>query len=160
GLDLADLHALGASVNAANAPSSASNASGAPDHSRAQGAATPMPAIWENLNDESSLAALSPDGLARDVRLRDILAPVLANALRGSLRERVEGAWLALGGPACVDQASDLEDAEMFFTELDRLEEAGDIDMAALEGSLANLYAQPDLEADGNGGGAVQIMTI
>ena len=28
--------------------------------------------------------------------------PALANRLRGTLRDRVEGAWLALGGPACV----------------------------------------------------------
>ena len=41
-------------------------------------------------------------------------------ALRAGLRETVEGAWLALGGPACVEDATDLEDAEIY---LDYLEE-------------------------------------
>jgi ATP-dependent helicase/nuclease subunit A len=51
----------------------------------------------------------------------------LEDRLRGTLRDRVEGAWLALGGPACVEDATDLEDAEIFFDELERLEEAGEL---------------------------------
>ena len=35
-------------------------------------------------------------------RVRYVLAPFVANRLRGTLRERVESAWLALGGPACA----------------------------------------------------------
>ncbi len=33
-------------------------------------------------------------------RFTRILAPAIANRERGSLRERVEGVWLALGGRA------------------------------------------------------------
>ena len=57
-----------------------------------------------------------------------ILAPAIANRGRGSLRERVEGVWLALGGPACVADATDLEDAERYLDELESLERAGPLD--------------------------------
>jgi ATP-dependent exoDNAse (exonuclease V) beta subunit len=64
------------------------------------------------------------------------------------LRESVEGAWLALGGPACVEQVTDLEDAEIYLQYLEDAEEAGGIaDLAAFEEGLAKLYALPDLEA-------------
>src|SRR5262249_46365368 len=46
----------------------------------------------------SNVAHLSPDGRQRVERVRSVLAPLVKNRLRGSLRDRVEGAWLALGG--------------------------------------------------------------
>ncbi len=78
--------------------------------------------IWELMQDQPRLA-----------RMCEVLAPALANRLRGTLRDRVEGVWLALGGPACVEDATDLEDAEIFLDELERLEEAGELtDFSAL----------------------------
>jgi ATP-dependent exoDNAse (exonuclease V) beta subunit len=101
---------------------------------------------------------LSADGQARVDRFRSVLAPLLKNRLRGSLRERVEGAWLALGGPACVESETDLEDAEIFLDELERQEEAGEVDLAVLEDKIdRRLYAQPDVKATKD---AVEIMTI
>src|SRR5439155_1654784 len=65
---------------------------------------------------------------------------------------------LALGGPACVESETDLEDAEIFLDELERLEEAGEVDLAALEDKIdRRLYAQPDVKATKD---AVEIMTI
>ena len=91
-------------------------------------------------------------------RIVSVLRPALENRLRGTLRDRVEGAWLALGGPACVEDATDLEDAETFFDELERLEEAGELaDFSLLAESLGKLYALPDVEA---GPEAAEIMTI
>jgi ATP-dependent exoDNAse (exonuclease V) beta subunit len=90
--------------------------------------------------------------------MREVIAPALADRLRGTLRDRVEGVWLALGGPACVEDATDLEDAEIFLDELERLEEAGELtDFSALGESLKKLYALPDVNA---GVDAVEIMTI
>jgi len=104
--------------------------------------------IWELLQDAPELS-----------RFVATLRPAIDNRLRGSLRDRVEGAWLALGGPACVGDKTDLEDAEIFLDELERLEEAGDVvDFAALGESLEKLYALPDVEA--KEGEAVEIMTI
>ena len=103
--------------------------------------------IWELIKDDLFLE-----------RFTRILAPAIANRSRGSLRDRVEGVWLALGGPACVEDSTDLEDAEIFLDELEKLEHAGAIeDPAALAERLENLYALPDLAA---GDGDLQIMTI
>ncbi|TMH88834.1 MAG: hypothetical protein E6H42_18690 [Betaproteobacteria bacterium] len=96
--------------------------------------------IFDKMRD---VTHLSTDGQKRVDRVRSVLAPLAKNRLRGSLRERVEGAWLALGGPACVESETDLEDAEIFLDELERLEEAGEVDLAALEDKIdRRLYAQ------------------
>jgi ATP-dependent exoDNAse (exonuclease V) beta subunit len=135
-LGVVDLHAL---------------AGGAPEEGPARGT------VWELLHEGDRLALLAPDARERVAMLRDALAPFVANRLRGSLRERVEGAWLALGGPACAPGESDLEDAETFFGELDRLEEGGDIaDPARLEAHLEDLFAAPDAAEEAR----VQVMTI
>ncbi|MDH3319650.1 MAG: UvrD-helicase domain-containing protein [Betaproteobacteria bacterium] len=103
--------------------------------------------IWELMQDKPRLS-----------RVVSVLKPALDDRLRGTLRDRVEGVWLALGGPACVADATDLEDAEIFFCELERLEEAGELtDFGTLSENLGKLYALPDVEA---GPGAVEIMTI
>jgi len=103
--------------------------------------------VWDLIQGEPRLA-----------RLVSVLKPALDNRLRGTLRDRVEGVWLALGAPACVADTTDLEDAEIFFDELERLEAAGELtDFGALSESLGTLYALPDVEA---GPEAVEIMTV
>ena len=107
----------------------------------------PSETIWDLIQGVPSLE-----------RFREVLAPAIENRMRGGLRARVEGAWHALGGPACVQGHTELEDAGVFLDELERLEEAGGLpDPAALEASLEKLYALPDVDA---GPGAVEIMTI
>jgi ATP-dependent helicase/nuclease subunit A len=97
-------------------------------------------------------------GKPRLSKIVAVLEPALENRLRGTLRDRVEGVWLALGGPACVEDATDLEDAEAFLDELERLEEAGELEhFELLAESLGKLYALPDVDA---GPDAVEIMTI
>ena len=99
--------------------------------------------------------------LIRDVpaveRFRGILGAAIAQRGRGTLRDLVEGTWLALGGPACVENRTDLEDAEIFLDALDQLEAAGGLDFAALAGALERLFALPDVAA---GDDDLQIMTI
>jgi ATP-dependent exoDNAse (exonuclease V) beta subunit len=113
--------------------------------------------VWELMNDNARVEALSADGRERLERVRDVLQAALGDRCRGSLRARVAGAWFALSGPACVDDATDLEDAEIYFDHLEACEEAGEIaDPAAFEDGLAELYALPDLQA----GEQLQIMTI
>jgi len=114
--------------------------------------------LWERLADEATLARLSPDGRQRLARLRDVFDRALANRLRGSLRERVENAWIALGGPACIQDDTDLEDAEIYLDYLEDSEEAGELaDPGAFEHGLEELYALPDLHA---GPEELQILTI
>jgi len=115
--------------------------------------------VWELLHNRDRIADLSLDGRARVARVRDVLGRAVSNRLRGSLRENVESAWLALGGPACVEDDNDLEDAETYLDYLEQSEEAGElIDLVAFEEGLAELYALPDLHADPQN--SVQLMTI
>jgi ATP-dependent exoDNAse (exonuclease V) beta subunit len=106
--------------------------------------------IWELIQTIPSLE-----------RFRSVLAPALANRLRGTLRERVEAAWLALGGPACVGETpgdrTSLDDADAYLDALEALEEGGDVDFARLAELLGELYARPDAAAGEND---LQIMTI
>jgi ATP-dependent exoDNAse (exonuclease V) beta subunit len=113
--------------------------------------------VWEQMNDGARDAALSADGRERLERVRAVLQASICDRCRGSLRARVAGAWFALSGPACVEDATDLEDAEIYFDYLESHEEAGQIaDPCAFEEGLADLYALPDLQADER----LQIMTI
>ena len=102
--------------------------------------------VWEQLQNVTDRA-----------HLRAVLGAALAQRQRGTLRDRVEGAWLALGGPACVAGAEDLEDAESYLDALEALEDAGEVDFARLAELLATLYAPPDPAAAESD---LQVMTI
>jgi len=102
--------------------------------------------VWERLQDVTDR-----------LHLRTVLGAALADRQRGTLRDRVEGAWLALGGPACVAGAEDLEDAATYLDALEALEEAGEVDFARLAELLATLYAPPDPAAAESD---LQVMTI
>jgi len=103
--------------------------------------------VWELIKDDLFLSDFSR-----------ILAPAVANRDRGSLRDRVEGVWLALGGPACVADKTELEDAERYLDELEELEEQGPLtDLSRLHDSIDRLYALPDVDATDDD---LQIMTI
>lgn len=113
--------------------------------------------LWDALHDDQRIALMSDDGRVRAARVCAALAPSLLQRRRAPLREQVAGAWFALGGPACVEYETDLEDAEVFFRHLDQHEEAGELpDRAAFEEGLDDLYGLPDVEADDT----LQIMTI
>ncbi len=138
GLTLADLHAL-AALQSASAFDGTERT------------------VWELLNDDARMAAVSADGGARLQRVQEVLRDCIGNRCRSSLRTLVEAAWLALGGPACVGDVTDLADAEIYFDYLEAHEEAGSIpELALFEQGLARLYALPDLGADDR----LQIMTI
>lgn len=113
--------------------------------------------VWALVQDEARAARLSDDGRARLARTRAVLSDAIKARGRSRLRQIVEGAWLALGGPACVDAPTDLEDARIYLDLLDELEEGGDIaDAARLAEQVSELYALPDVSASD----AVQLMTI
>ncbi|MGQ0510515.1 MAG: UvrD-helicase domain-containing protein [Betaproteobacteria bacterium] len=113
-----------------------------------------MSALFEN-REETVWALLA--NVHDRAHLRAVLGAALDQRLRGTLRDRVEGAWLALGGPACVSDPSELEDAETYLDALEALEQSGEVDFARLAELLDELHAPPDpaaTEAD------LQIMTI
>ncbi len=114
-------------------------------------------AVWTLMHDEPRVRTLSADGAQRLARVRGILAAFVAARRRESAARWIEGAWLALGGPACVTARADLQDAQAYFRLLETLEEGGDIvDFGALDENVAKLFAAADAQADAR----LQLMTI
>lgn len=115
---------------------------------------SPLPVVLARQAEQSGLSA---DGQARLQRFWPVLSRALAERQRVALRGAVEGVWLSLGGPACLEDATDLEDAEVYFRLLEELEEHGHApDLALLEERVARLFALPDVRADDR----IQLMTI
>lgn len=120
------------------------------------GAAVKVP-VLAAVGDAAVAARLSVDGQARIARLRRALAPALATRGRTTLVARVRAAWLALGGPACVDDALDLDGAERYFGLLARHERGGDLaDWPAFAVLSAKLFA----EAPPDTATVLQVMTL
>ena len=113
--------------------------------------------VWTLMCEEARVQTLSADGARRLTRVRGILAEFIAARRRESAARWIEGAWLALGGPACVGTRTDIEDAQAYFRLLETLEDGGDIaDFAVLEENVAKLFAAADAQADTR----LQLMTI
>ena len=113
--------------------------------------------VFELMNDAARVASLSQDGQQRLLRVREVMHAALANQRRSTLRSRVEGAWLALGGPAASEDVTDLDEVQRYFDYLQDKEIAGTLpNLSDFEAGLAQLYAAPDAQADER----LQIMTI
>jgi ATP-dependent exoDNAse (exonuclease V) beta subunit len=115
------------------------------------------PLAWDLLRDDAVVERLSPEGARRARRVREVLAASLAARRRGRLRDAVEGAWMALGGPACLATTADMEDVESYLDRLGAVEEGGSLaDLEHFELSLEKLFAAPDPAASER----LQVMTI
>jgi ATP-dependent helicase/nuclease subunit A len=105
----------------------------------------------------SVLARLSVDGKARFTGFADIAAALIGERGRRPLATAVRGAWLALGGPACVGDPMDLEAADRFFALLAEHEVGADLpDWATFTDALDALRA----EAHADPSTRVWIMTL
>jgi ATP-dependent helicase/nuclease subunit A len=93
--------------------------------------------VWELLQDEDRLQALSARGWESLQRFRDILAPFVAGHGTTSMRETVERAWYLLRGPLLLDNEEEVENVYRFLDVLEGLDHAGTIqDVAELEAKL------------------------
>jgi len=108
------------------------------------------------LADDGRLARMSLDGEARAKRCRAILLPLLAQHGRLSLRDRVERAWLQLGGESLLPEASAREDVAAYLELLEGMEDQGALDPDQLAAELGRLFAAPQAGEAGR----VQLMTI
>ncbi len=116
----------------------------------------PGSTVQDLLRRPARLVVLSPEGRQRAGQVLSVLETVLPQRGKMPLRQLVEGAWLALGGPACLDRAG-IDDAEAVLNLLDDLDHGGDLlPFEVFAERLARLYASPDPEADG----CLQVMTI
>jgi ATP-dependent helicase/nuclease subunit A len=106
---------------------------------------------------EEAQAQLSPDGRARLARFATAVAPVLENRGRVPVTTMVRGAWLALGGPACVAEPIDLDAAQRVFALLAEHSAGADVaDWPAFAAELDALYANQEIDAATR----VRIMTL
>ena len=103
------------------------------------------------------IAGLSEEGRSRLARIASLMRDHLQEARRQPLAKLVRSTWLALGGPALLEEAVELEAAERFLETLSAQESGADLeDFAALDEALEKLFAPPGPES----GGRVQVMTM
>ncbi len=112
--------------------------------------------VPELISSETHTLRLAPQARARLVRVCAALAPVLAGAERSlPLWQRVDHAWLRLGGPAaCLDER-DLADAQAFLQSLSQQRDAEWLAGDAFDQFAEALYATAPAAA-----GAVEILTM
>jgi ATP-dependent helicase/nuclease subunit A len=108
--------------------------------------------------DPARLPSLSADGRHRLARVMPVLLEARADHGRQSLGSWVRACWIALGGPATLEDAGDLDNVESCFSALDQLAiEAGPTPAASgIESAVDGLMASPT----GSEGARVQLMTI
>ena len=103
------------------------------------------------------IAGVSDDGRVRLDRVAEALLPAFAERGRRPFRECIRGAWLALGGPATVDEAIDLDAASRFLGLVAEHETGGDVrDWNLLIEALATMYPTPQA----GDAARVQVMTL
>ena len=111
--------------------------------------------IWQLMQDDARWQHLSADGQQRLGHVRAVLSEAYRHQGQHRPRRWVEGVWQALGGPRCLQDASEAEDVTAFFTLLDSAEHKGSLDLDRLDEAMAKLFAAPDPK-----GGAIQLMTV
>jgi len=117
----------------------------------------PSQPLLAALRDPQRVTRLGADGRERLARVLAVIEAVLAQQGRKPLRRWIEGAWIALGGPAAVADARDLADARVFFERLESLARGPGLpDLEALDLALAQLKASPDAAV----GDELTLMTI
>lgn len=110
--------------------------------------------IWASLIEFSSIQNLSNDAKMRLERIIPLLERTIKNEKRLSFSSWIQGTWLALGGPACLNSLSKSDNAKTYFKLLQEIED--DFSLELLENKLKQLYTNTPSHEQSN----VQIMTI
>ena len=114
--------------------------------------------LWELVHDAAALAQLDGDAQARLARLRAALTPAVAGVERAlPLWQRLDRAWLRLGGPAACDDERALLDAQDFIGALAAETDAELLAGDAFDEFAADLYATADSAAAAD---AIEILTM
>ena len=113
--------------------------------------------VWDLMQDHSRLTRLSDDARQRVAAIAGVVDGVLRRRQRLPIHQWIYGCWLALGGPATLPAARDIDDCERFFQLLQKMEaDAVAITAGSLQAQLEKLYAGTDTQADER----LQVMTI
>ncbi len=112
--------------------------------------------LWQLINDNDRISSLSQDGQTRLKRFTGVMITTLESFPDANFRDLLEGCWIQLGGPACVD-ATTRKDIEVFFDEVAKVTESGNFfKLFQFQNVLEHLYASPSLSSDN----PVQVMTM
>ncbi len=142
GLDLKDLHCI-------------ANANLAEQNPRIK--INDFPTLWQQVLLFEQIDGLSRAGQQALARFISIIQPALTTRQRKPLRQWVEGIWLALGGPATLLDAHDINDIPNFFSLLEQHQQGGSIsNWKIFTRAVGKLYAAPRQNADAK----LQVMTM
>lgn len=113
-------------------------------------------AIFTQLQNQDLRAKLSADGRSRIEKIYPVLSAKIAARERSSLRAWVESTWLLLGGPAYLNNYSDIDDVNAFFQLLDKFSASNQVlNLDKLKERINQLFASTQHDD-----ATVQIMTI
>ncbi|MGH1371594.1 MAG: UvrD-helicase domain-containing protein [Cellvibrionaceae bacterium] len=113
--------------------------------------------LFERVLDSNIHQHLSKDAQLIMKRCAPLLRAAWDNRRRKGLRFWLEGLWVALGGPASLADSSDANNAQDYFSLLERYDDGGTIDeWEEFSTAIRLLYARPSEKADPR----VQVMTI
>lgn len=116
----------------------------------------PYTTIYEQLEDDDILKNISDDGRNRLARVQPLLKSKIAERDRHDIRSWIEGTWLALGGPACLRDITEMDDINAFFQLLDEFNQHNaPLNLKILQIKIEKLFAAPQHDDT-----AVQVMTI
>ncbi len=116
----------------------------------------PKGTILDLISDPERIAALSADGRRRVLRIQERLSAAVASVGRLPLRDLIEKTWIALGGPAILQEPNHQEDVDTYLNLLENFEEGGVVrDFSLLDQRIRCLYAKPTIGED-----CIQVMTI
>jgi ATP-dependent exoDNAse (exonuclease V) beta subunit len=113
--------------------------------------------VLEALLDEPWCASLPRDERARLTRVSGVLRAALAAVGREPMAALVERCWVALGGPALLDDEARFADVRMYLDLLEGLEQdALPLSIERIAQHLSGRYSSPPAAADSR----LQVMTI
>jgi ATP-dependent exoDNAse (exonuclease V) beta subunit len=97
--------------------------------------------LWRSLREYTTIAELGSDARSRLARAVPALERAWQLRQQHPLRDVLEALWVALGGPACVDDAALLPNIATFFALVEEVAAHGDIaDLRRLEDKLERAY--------------------
>ena len=113
--------------------------------------------VPELMADGMRLESLSSDGRQRLEAFLEVMTPYLRPNLNRSLRDLLESAWHALGGPALLADSEQLENTCRFLDSIACLERAGTLDDVR---ELERWLDAERVSSDGGGNCRLNIMTM
>jgi ATP-dependent helicase/nuclease subunit A len=113
--------------------------------------------VWECICDDDLLRTLNEDELSRLNNFKEKYEKCFLKKQRLSIRDVIESFWIQLGGPATLQDKTDLENCATYFSLLESLDQGGTIeDLKILLDEVSQLFAAPDVKVNNQ----LQVMTI